>query len=100
MGLIQFGGFYKYLTDPIYTVTEQRSAPPYTGLNEFIPINGPKAHVTGIEMTWEQQLRFLAGLLNGTGVRAHYSYTTSRASFPANFGRSDHPSLIRQAPNN
>ena len=100
VGLIQFGGFYKYLTDPIYTVTEQRTAPPYTGLNEFIPINGPKAHVTGLEMTWEQQLRFLPGLLNGTGVRANYSYTTSRASFPANFGRNDHPSLIRQAPNN
>jgi TonB-dependent receptor len=100
VGLIQFGGFYKYLTDPIYTVGLQRTVEPYAGFGELIPVNGPRAHVGGIEMTWQQQLRFLPGLLNGTGVRANYSYTTSRASFPSDFGRTDHPSLLRQAPNN
>ncbi len=51
-------------------------------------------------MAWQQRLSFLPGLLNGTGVRANYSYTTSQASFPVDFGRTDHPSLQRQAPNN
>jgi hypothetical protein len=64
------------------------------------PINGPKAHISGIEMSWQQPLRFLPGALNGMGVRANYSYTTSRASFPAGFGRTDHPTLQRTAPNN
>ena len=100
VGLIQVGGFYKYLTDPIYTVTTTRTTPPYAGLDQTQPVNGPHAHISGIEMSWQQQLRFLPGFLNGTGVRANYSYTTSRAAFPAGFGRTDHPSLIRQGPNN
>jgi hypothetical protein len=35
-------------------------------------------------------------------VAANYSYTTSQVTFPADFsnGRSDHPTLQRQAPNN
>jgi len=100
VGLIQVGGFYKYLSDPIYTVTTTRTTPPYVGLVQNQPINGPHAHISGIEMSWQQQLRFLPGLLNGMGVRANYSYTASRAAFPQGFGRTDHPSLIRQAPNN
>jgi len=51
-------------------------------------------------MTWQQHLSFLSGPMNGTGVRANYSYTTSQAGFPAGFGRTDHPALLRQAPNN
>ena len=100
VGLIQAGAFYKYLTDPIYFVTSVRTVQPFAGLVQSAPINGPKAHITGIEMAWQQQLRFLPGALNGMGVRANYSYTTSRASFPVGFGRSDHPTLLRTAPNN
>ena len=100
IGLIQVGAFFKDLMNPIYTVQTTRSVAPYAGLVEDAPINGPHAHVDGIEMSWQQQLRFLPGALKGSGVRANYSYTTSRASFPVGFGRTDHPSLIRQAPNN
>jgi len=57
LGLIQFGGFYKYLTDPIYTTSMTRTVAPYVGFGEFIPVNGPRAHVSGIEMSWQQQLR-------------------------------------------
>ena len=34
------------------------------------------------------------------GCVPNYSYTTSRATFPADFCRTDHPSLVRTAPNN
>jgi predicted porin len=39
--------------------------------------------------------------LNGFGVAANYSYTTSQVGFPTGFsgGRTDHPALLRQAPN-
>ena len=51
---------------------------------------------------WRQRLgvSFLPGALKGTGVRANYSYTSSRADFPSTFGRTDHPTLPRTAPNN
>ena len=100
VGLIEGGFFYKYLTDPIYNVTIPRLTAPYQGKNEFTAINGPSAHIAGVEMSWQQRLSFLPGALKGTGVRANYSYTTSRADFPSTFGRTDHPTLLRTAPNN
>ncbi len=96
LGLIQGGFFYKYLNDPIYSVTV-----PFQTATEGTLINGPHAHIEGIEAAWQQRLSFLPSLLNGMGVRANYSYTHSRASFPVAIGeRTDHPSLLRTAPNN
>ncbi len=100
VGIIQAGWFYKALTDPIFSVTSNPTTGQFAGDRVTQPINGPNAHLMGIEMAWEQHLKFLPGLLNGAGVSANYSYTTSRVSFPANFGRTDHPALLRQAPNN
>jgi TonB-dependent receptor len=96
LGLIQGGFFYKALTDPIYGVTINQNSPTATSTL----VNGPSAHITGFEAAWQQRLAFLPGALNGMGVRANYSYTTSRATFPADFGRTDHPTLVRTAPNN
>lgn len=101
VGIIQGGVFYKYLTDPIYeNVITPITSGQFAGQLQSVPINGPRAHITGIEMTWQQRLTFLPGLLNGSGIRANYSYTSSSASFPVGFGRTDHVSLLRQAPNN
>jgi len=100
VGIIQAGWFYKALTDPIYSVTNVPTSGQFAGDRVTQPINGPSAHITGVEMAWEQHLTRLPGLLNGTGVSANYSYTTSQASFPVDFGRTDHPALLRQAPNN
>src|SRR6202163_293177 len=100
VGIIQVGWFYKDLTDPIYTVQSTPTSWPFTGFRVTQKINGPGGHITGIEMNWQQHLRSLPGLLGGIGVSANYIYTTSQASFPATFGRTDHPHLLRQAPNN
>jgi TonB-dependent receptor len=100
LGIIQGGFFYKALTDPIYTVTLPYSAGP-SGSTVGTLINGPSAHIAGIEMAWQQRLSFLPKPLNGMGVRANYSYTTSQATFPNAPGeRTDHPTLVRTAPNN
>lgn len=100
VGVIEGGVFYKYLTDPIFPVGFPVAGGTFAGFNESQSINGPSAHITGVEMAWQQRLAFLPGALNGIGVRANYSYTTSQANFPATFGRTDHAALARQAPNN
>ena len=101
VGIIQAGFFYKALTNPIYSVnTVVPQGFPYAGLTENAPINGPSAHITGFEASWQQPLKFLPGLLNGMGVRANYSYVNSQATFPAGAGRTDQPTLLRTAPNN
>ncbi|MFI5057510.1 MAG: TonB-dependent receptor [Candidatus Acidiferrales bacterium] len=100
VGIIQAGWFYKDLTDPIYVVQFVATTGPFAGFQTRQPINGPGGHIQGVEMSWQQHLRSLPGLLGSIGVSANYSYTTSQASFPASFGRTDHPALLRQAPNN
>ena len=101
VGIIQAGWFYKSMTDPIYpNVITNPTTGPFAGDRVTGPINGPSAHITGVEMAWEQHLKFLPGALNGMGVAANYSYTTSQASFPKGFGRTGHAALLRQAPNN
>ena len=100
VGVIEAGVFYKYLTDPIFPVGFPVTSGTFAGFNENQSINGPSAHITGVEMAWQQRLSFLPGFLNGMGVRANYSYTNSQASFPVDFGRTDHAALARQAPNN
>jgi TonB-dependent receptor len=110
LGLLQAGYFYKQLTDPIFQTVSQTTLAQYPGVpfQQTGRINGPSAHIQGVEMQWEQRLSFLPGLLNGLGVSANYSYTTSQLTFPFGFnaanleepGRTDKPSLQRQAPNN
>jgi len=108
LGILQGGYFYKQLYDPIYlTVAKIPAGQPNAGFLQQESINGPSAHIQGVEMAWEQRLSRLPGFLNGFGVSANYSYTTSRANFPDFFsstvkggqGRIDHPALQRQAPN-
>jgi TonB-dependent receptor len=107
LGVLQGGFFYKTLTDPIYLTSVKLSSGPFANFLQQQSINGPSAYIYGVEMAWEQRLSFLPGLLNGFGVSANYSYTTSRANFPDFFssavkggtGRIDHPALQRQAPN-
>jgi TonB-dependent receptor len=97
LGVVQAGVFYKALTDPIYRVQSAVASGTFAGFTQTQPVNGPSAHVGGVEMTWQQHLSFLPGMLNGLGFMANYSYTSSKASVP---GRTDSPALLRQAPNN
>jgi TonB-dependent receptor len=108
LGILQGGFFYKTLNDPIY-LTSTRITSGQSVVLQQQSVNGPSAYIYGVEMSWEQRLSFLPSLLNGLGVSANYSYTTSRANFPDFFssadpkhggqGRIDHPALQRQAPN-
>jgi TonB-dependent receptor len=99
-GVISGGVFYKYLTDPIFQVQTPIATGEFAGSFENQTINGGHAHILGFEFSWAQHLSFLPGFLNGLGTRANYSYTQSQTNFPFNFGRTDNPALLRQAPNN
>ena len=100
LGIIQGGYFFKELHSPIYPVA---SLIPFNGRTYQLTqsINGPNAHIQGIEFQWEQQFSFLPGLLSGLGMNVNYAYTTSYVTFPTGFdgGRTDHPLLDRTAPN-
>jgi TonB-dependent receptor len=102
-GMISAGYFYKRLTDPIVTqtfvLTNFQPAPniqPGT-FTATQPINAGSAWISGFEAAYLQHLSFLPGPLAGLGISANYGYTDSSAKgLP---GRSDHPRLLRNAPN-
>jgi TonB-dependent receptor len=106
-GTIQAGVFYKSLYDPIvnssqlvqnFTPPPPYNTPGYKG-NYIIsePLNAGSAHLFGFEIAYLQRYSFLPGFLSGFGLSANYGYTDSgTGGIP---GRSDHPHLLRQAPN-
>jgi len=105
LGILQAGYFYKQLTDPIYSTSTSETITYNGAPKEFLlgqTINGPSAHIQGVEANWEQRFSFLPGMLSGFGVAANYSHVTSQVKFPAGFNsdRSDKPELQRTAPNN
>jgi TonB-dependent receptor len=95
--IIQAGYFYKALSDLIYSMRFPVTSGVYTGYTETQNTNGPSAHIQGVEMAWQQRVSFLPGILQGLGLNANYSYTSSQATVS---GRTDKPALIRQGPNN
>ena len=99
VGVISAGAFYKDLRDPIYPgVASVITSGTYAGYAQVRAENGPKAHLYGVELAWQQQLTSLPGALSGLGILANYTHAWSRALFPDGAGRTDKPSLLRQAP--
>ena len=102
-GMISGGFFYKRLTDPIVTNTfvlnnfQPSPTAPVGTYTVTQPINAGSAWIAGFEAAYLQHLTFLPGKLAGFGISANYGYTDSQATGLA--GRSDHPRLLRNAPN-
>lgn len=98
-GMISAGFFYKNLTDPIVSRTFTPVSGPYAGDRVTQPMNAGSAWVSGFEAAYIQHLSFLPGPLHGLGISANYGYTASRADLGPDFARTDHPRLVRSAPN-
>ena len=100
LGLFTTGFFYKDIRNP-YAVIQTDNVH-YPGFPEsFIqdqPQNAGSAYVWGWEIAYQQRWSSLPGFLGGLGFSGNYAWTTS-ATFGLP-GRSDHPPLLRQAPNN
>ncbi len=102
-GIVSAGYFYKRLTEPIVTqISILQNFVPAPGIQPGTytatqPINAGSAWISGFEAAYLQHFTFLPGALGGLGVSANYGYTASQANgLP---GRSDHPRLLRNAPN-
>jgi iron complex outermembrane recepter protein len=53
-----------------------------------VPVNSPGGKVNGVELNYEQPLRFLPGFLRNLGVQMNYTYVTSTVEYqtgPATF---------------
>ncbi len=96
LGVFEAGFFYKDISQPIYFVNTAVAGGSYDGYRQTQPVNGSSAYLWGFEASYQQRLSFLPGPLSALGLSANYGYTDSRANGVP--GRSDHPTLQRQAP--
>jgi TonB-dependent receptor len=115
LGLIQAGFFFKQLSAPqveiilpstvnvallpagYFSPALQSDLAAFPGDSVTQYVNGQNAYLYGLELSYQQHLNFLPSVFRGLGISANYSYTASREKgLPL---RTDHPSLIDQAPN-
>jgi TonB-dependent receptor len=102
VGVIEAGYFYKQITNPIYLqdayvpATGSPLSQRYAGDEAQQEVNGDHAYVQGIELAYQQHLKFLPGYLANARIDANFTYTNSKNYNLSN--RSDSPQLVGQAP--
>jgi TonB-dependent receptor len=74
------GVFYKDITT---FVTRRRSNIVVDGTTYVLtaPVNGGNANVAGVEIAWQQLLKFLPAPFDGLGFLANYTHTESEATY-------------------
>jgi len=87
VGMVQAGLFFKDISDFAFTARSTIASGPQAGFELLTPANGAQARVFGAELAWQQRLAFLPGALNGLGVYANYTWTTSETDFGVDGGR-------------
>lgn len=78
-GMVSAGVYYKRIND--FIVTQRWTDRPYQGMDYDkveMPMNGGKASLVGLELSWQRDLGFIAPALKYFGVYANYTYTHSR----------------------
>jgi len=85
VGVVSAGVFHKRLTDYIYRFTS-REQRPEGRFRLRQPLNGPSATLTGLELAFQNRLRFLPAPLDGLGLYANYTLIGSDAAFPGRKG--------------
>lgn len=97
-GILQAGFFYKQISNTLITTSYPGLATgQYTGDLVSQWINTGNADIYGFEVAYQGHLSRLPGFLGGLGLLANYSWTSSSVDHIP--GRTDSPTLQRQAPN-
>lgn len=103
-GVITITGFYKYVTDHIYTAFKSTDEVNISGVaNTFRPPGGilakeyknaPYANLFGFELSFQQPLKFMPGILKNLVFSGNYAFTESKMKIES---REELQPLPRQA---
>jgi TonB-dependent receptor len=80
LGMISVSGFVKEIKDFTYQATLP-GVDPATGYTLTSFVNGPRGNITGLELAWQQQLRFLPSPFDGLALFANYTRSSSKATY-------------------
>jgi TonB-dependent receptor len=99
LGIIQAGFFYKQITDTLISTSYTGAANgAYAGDLVSQWINAGTGHLYGFEAAYQQRLTWLPRPFGALGLLANFGWSGSELyGIP---GRTDHPTLQRQAPIN
>jgi len=89
------GLFYKELTDFVYQTQATIESGDLEGWTEQTFVNGDKAEIYGVELTWQQNFTFLPGFLSNFESFVNYSWIQS---FFDTYSRDDEVALPGQSP--
>tara|TARA_R110000868_G_scaffold54234_2_gene169769 strand:+ start:262 stop:3069 length:2808 start_codon:yes stop_codon:yes gene_type:complete len=77
IGVISGGLFLKDFDNFVFTSSGVVNGGEFDGFDFEEPVNGGGAKLFGAELSYQQQLTFLPGFLNGFGIYGNYTYTNS-----------------------
>ncbi|HRE08132.1 MAG TPA: TonB-dependent receptor [Opitutaceae bacterium] len=98
VGIVSLGYFYKDLDGPIYTANSSIDFDDGTGSKRYTyvtKLNAGKARLSGVELSYQQQLRFLPSPFDGLGVYGNLTWVDSDVDVPQRPGESF--TLFKQA---
>jgi TonB-dependent receptor len=81
LGVWSAGVFAKEIQDFIFRQTVARAG--QNGADLVTPLNGTKAKIKGLELTWQQNLTMLPSPFDGLGIYSNYTLTDSDANYGA-----------------
>lgn len=86
LGLVSAGAFQKNIDNFSYEITIPGGYAPLPTYDLTTYRNGSDGRITGLELAYQQQLRFLPAPLDGVGVLANVTFSHSRATYPTRPG--------------
>ncbi len=79
LGVISAAAFYKDIRD--FSYQSRAGNDPILGYPLTTFVNGSKGHIGGVELAYQQQLRFLPAPFDGLGVLANATFSDSSAKY-------------------
>jgi TonB-dependent receptor len=77
-GKLSLQVFLRDIKDPTLNRTVLLTEGPFAGYDRRRPENAGEATLTGLDLTWEQDLGALGGLLDGASIEVTYTYQDSK----------------------
>jgi len=78
LGVLSAGVFKKEIEKFVFASSRIAA----DGVDERSRVNGDGGDITGLELVWAQQLKFLPGLLGNLGVDLNYTWLDSKGRYP------------------
>ncbi len=95
-GTLALQVFHRDIKDPILNRSVLLTEGPFAGYDRRRPENAGEATLTGLDVTWEQDLGALASLFDGASIEITYTYQDSKQELA---GRGDNLPLAREPEN-